>query len=124
MTTNTDTDNAAAVVAALVGSRDPLISSQPSYPWTWNSYARAAETQAEAAPTYAERRALERAAALLWAEQEAEDRAEREALEEAEAAKTDEEREAERAEGAARLARHLKSDTLPNHGLLPPQARS
>ena len=72
---NTTTDNAVAVIAALVGSRDPLISSQPSHPWTWNSYARAAETQAETAPTYIERRALERAAAILWAEQETEDAA-------------------------------------------------
>lgn len=117
-TQNATTDNALAVIAALVGSRDPLISSQ-SYPWAWSSYARAAETQAESAPTYAERRALERAAALLWAEQEAEDRAEREALEEAEAAKTNEEREAERAEEAARLARHLNPKPL-----LPAQTRA
>jgi hypothetical protein len=74
-TENTTTADAASVIAALVGSRDPLISSQPGHPWTWNSYARAAEAQAETAPTYAERRALERAAAILWAEQEAEDAA-------------------------------------------------
>ena len=77
-TQNATCDNALAVIAALVGSRDPLISSRQSYPWTWGSYARAAETQAESAHSYAERRALERAAALLWAEQEEEDRAEQE----------------------------------------------
>jgi hypothetical protein len=75
-TENTTTaDNAMAVIAALVGSRDPLMSSNNNYPWSWKSYAQAAETQAEAAKTDEERRALERAAAILWAEQEAEDRA-------------------------------------------------
>ena len=72
---NTTTDNAMAVIAALVGSRDPLMSSNNSYPWTWKSYAQAAETQAQDAKTYTERIALERAAALLWAEYEAEDAA-------------------------------------------------
>jgi hypothetical protein len=75
-TENTTTaDNAASVIAALVGSRDLLISSRSDYPWDWSSYARAAEAQAETAPTSIERRALERAAAILWAEQEAEDAA-------------------------------------------------
>jgi hypothetical protein len=72
----TPNDSALSVLAALVGSRDPLISAHESYPWTWNSYARAAEAQAEQAPSYKERVALERAATLFWAEQEAADKEE------------------------------------------------
>ena len=73
-----NTDSALSVLAAMVGARDSMMMASPDYPWSWNSYARAAEDQAERIGRYAERRALERAAELFWAEAEREDREERE----------------------------------------------
>jgi hypothetical protein len=69
-----NTDSALSVLAAMVGARDSMMRASPDYPWSWNSYARAAEDQAERLGSYAERRALERAAELFWVEAERVDR--------------------------------------------------